>query len=91
MRAEIASSSLPERAEHLSTLDDLVSTYLQEERNSIQTTWAVLKKQVGLRNALPGMISILMAALLDLAGSAAVKRSKKLRRLRAEQTIFQAH
>ena len=91
LRAEIASSSLPERAEHLSTLDDLVSTYLQEERNSIQTTWAVLKKQVGLRNALPGMISILMAALLDLAGSAAVKRSKKLRRLRAEQTIFQAH
>ena len=85
LRAEIASSSLPKKAEHLSTLDALVSTYLQKERNSIQTTWAVLQKEVGLRNALPGMISILMAALLDLTGSATVKRSKKLRRQRAEQ------
>lgn len=83
LRAEIAASPLSN--EHLTTLDKLTGTYLQTERNAIQTTWAVLHiKQVGIRNALPAIISISLAAMLDLAASASVKSAKELRRQRAK-------
>lgn len=85
LRAEIASSPLSNREEHLTTLDKLTGTYLQKERNSIQTTWAVLHiQQVGVRNALPAIISIFLGAMLDLAASASVKSAKELRRQRAK-------
>ena len=85
LRAEIAASALSNRDEFLTTVDKLIGTYLQTERNSIQTTWAVLHiKQVGIRNALPAIISIFLAALLDLAASASVKTAKELRRQRAK-------
>ena len=89
LRAEIAAAPLSNREEHLTTLDKLTGTYLQKERNSIQTTWAVLHiKQVGIRNALPAIISLTLAAMLDLAASAAFKSAKELRRQRAKGDIF---
>ena len=85
LRAEIAASPLSNRDECLTTVDKLTGTYLQTERNSIQTTWAVLHiKQIGIRNALPAIISIALAAMLDLAASAAVQSAKELRRQRAK-------
>lgn len=90
LRAEIAASPLSNRDEHLTTLDKVTSVYLQTERNSIQTTWAVLHiKQVGIRNALPAIISIILAAMLDLAASAAVQSAKELRRQRAKERFFE--
>lgn len=90
LRAEIAASPVSKRAEHLTTLDKMISVYLQKERNSIQTTWAVLHiKQVGIRNALPAIGSILLAALLDLSASAAFKSAKELRRQRAKERFFE--
>lgn len=85
LRAEIAASPLSNREERLKTVDKLIGTYLQTERNSIQTTWAVFHiKQVGIRNALPAIISIALAAMLDLAASAAFTSAKELRRQRAK-------
>lgn len=85
LRAEIAASPLSNREEHLTTLDKLTETYLQTERNSIQTTWAVLHiQQVGIRNALPAIVSLILSALLDLTASAAFKSAKELRRQRAK-------
>lgn len=90
LRAEIAASPVSKRAEHLTTLDKMISVYLQKERNSIQTTWAVLHiKQVGIRNALPAIGSILLATLLDLSASAAFKSAKELRRQRAKERFFE--
>lgn len=77
LRAEIAASPVSKRGERLTALDKMTSIYLQKERNSVQTTWAVLHiKQVGIRNALPAIISIALAVMLDLAASAAVKVQK---------------
>lgn len=85
LRAEIAAAPLSNREEHLTTLDKLTGTYLQKKRNSVQTTWAVLHiKQVGIRNALPAIISIALAAMLDLSASAAFQSAKELRRQRAK-------
>lgn len=90
LRAEIAAAPLSNREEHLTTLDKVTSVYLQTERNSIQTTWAVLHiKQVGIRNALPAIISLILAAMLDLAASAAFKSAKELRRQRAKERFFE--
>ena len=90
LRAEIAASPLSNREEHLTTLDKVTSVYLQTERNSIQTTWAVLHiKQVGIRNALPAIISLILAAMLDLAASAAFQSAKELRRQRAKERFFE--
>ena len=90
LRAEIAASPLSNRDEHLTTLDKLTGTYLKTERNSIQTTWAVLHiKQVGIRNALPAIISLILAAMLDLAASAAFQSAKELRRQRAKERFFE--
>lgn len=90
LRAEIAASPLSNRDEHLTTLDKLTGTYLKKERNSIQTTWAVLHiKQVGIRNALPAIISLILAAMLDLAASAAFQSAKELRRQRAKERFFE--
>lgn len=90
LRAEIAASPVSKRAEHLTTLDKMISVYLQKERNSIQTTWAVLHiRQVGIRNALPAIGSILLATLLDLSASAAFKSAKELRRQRAKERFFE--
>lgn len=90
LRAEIAASPLSSRGEHLTALDKMTSVYLQKERNSIQTTWAVLHiRQVGIRNALPAIGSILLAALLDLSASAAFKSAKELRRQRAKERFFE--
>ena len=89
LRAEIAASPLSNH-EDLTTLDKMTSVYLQKERNSIQTTWAVLHiRQVGIRNALPAIGSILLAALLDLSASAAFKSAKELRRQRAKERFFE--
>jgi hypothetical protein len=89
LRAEIAASPLSNH-EDLTTLDKMTSVYLQKERNSIQTTWAVLHiQQVGIRNALPAIGSILLAALLDLSASAAFKSAKELRRQRAKERFFE--
>lgn len=85
LRAEIAAAPLSNREEHLTTLDKLTGTYLPKKRNSVQTTWAVLHiKQVGIRNALPAIISIALAAMLDLSASAAFQSAKELRRQRAK-------
>lgn len=85
LRAEIAAAPLSNREEHLTTLDKLTGTYLQKKRNSVQTTWAVLHiKQVGIRNALPAIISLTLAAMLDLSASAAFTSAKELRRQRAK-------
>ena len=90
LRAEIAASPLSNREEHLTTLDNLTGTYLKTERNAIQTTWAVLHiKQVGIRNALPAIISLILAAMLDLAASAAFQSAKELRRQRAKERFFE--
>ena len=90
LRAEIAASPLANRDKHLTALDKMTSVYLQKERNSIQTTWAVLHiQQVGIRNALPAIGSILLAALLDLSASTAVKSAKELRRQRAKERFFE--
>lgn len=90
LRAEIAASPLANREKHLTTLDKMTSVYLQKERNSIQATWAVLHiRQVGIRNALPAIGSILLAALLDLSASAAFKSAKELRRQRAKERFFE--
>lgn len=90
LRAEIAASPLANCGEHLTALDKMTSVYLQKERNSIQTTWAVLHiKQVGIRNALPAIGSILLATLLDLSASAAFKSAKELRRQRAKERFFE--
>lgn len=90
LRTEIAASPVSKRAERLTTLDKMISVYLQKERNSIQTTWAVLHiKQVGIRNALPAIGSILLATLLDLSASAAFKSAKELRRQRAKERFFE--
>lgn len=89
LRAEIAASPLSNH-EDLTTLDKMTSVYLQKERNSIQTTWAVLHiQQVGIRNALPAIGSILLAALLDLSASAAFESAKELRRQRAKERFFE--
>ena len=90
LRAEIAASPLANRDKHLTALDKMTSVYLQKERNSIQTTWAVLHiQQVGIRNALPAIGSILLAALLDLSASAAFESAKELRRQRAKERFFE--
>lgn len=90
LRAEIAAAPLSNREEPLTTLDKLTGTYLKKERNSIQTTWAVLHiKQVGIRNALPAIISLILAAMLDLAASAAFISAKELRRQRAKERFFE--
>lgn len=90
LRAEIAASPLANRDKHLTALDKMISVYLQKGRNSIQTTWAVLHiRQVGIRNALPAIGSILLAALLDLSASAAFKSAKELRRQRAKERFFE--
>lgn len=90
LRAEIAASPLANRDKHLTTVDKMTSVYLQKERNSIQTTWAVLHiRQVGIRNALPAIGSILLAALLDLSASAAFESAKELRRQRAKERFFE--
>ena len=91
LRAEIAASPLANRDKHLTTVDKMTSVYLQQkERNSIQTTWAVLHiQQVGIRNALPAIGSILLAALLDLSASTAFKSAKELRRQRAKERFFE--
>lgn len=91
LRAEIAASPLANRDKHLTTVDKMTSVYLQKERNSsIQTTWAVLHiQQVGIRNALPAIGSILLAALLDLSASAAFESAKELRRQRAKGRFFE--
>ena len=90
LRAEIAASPLANRDKHLTALDKMISVYLQKGRNSIQTTWAVLHiRQVGIRNALPAIGSILLAALLDLSASAAFESAKELRRQRAKERFFE--
>lgn len=90
LRAEIAASPLANRDKHLTTLDKLTGTYLQTACNSIQITWAVLHiRQVGIRNALPAIGSILLAALLDLSASAAFESAKELRRQRAKERFFE--
>ena len=90
LRAEIAVAPLSNREEHLTTLNKVTSVYLQTERNAIQTTWAVLHiKQVGIRNALPAIISLILAAMLDLAASAAFQSAKELRRQRAKERFFE--
>lgn len=90
LRAEIAASPLANRDKHLTTVDKMTSVYLQKERNSIQTTWAMLHiQQVGIRNALPAIGSILLAALLDLSASAAFESAKELRRQRAKERFFE--
>lgn len=90
LRAEIVASPLANRDKHLTTVDKMTSVYLQKERNSIQTTWAVLHiQQVGIRNALPAIGSILLAALLDLSASAAFESAKELRRQRAKERFFE--
>lgn len=90
LRAEIAASPLANRDKHLTTLDKLTGTYLQTACNSIQITWAVLHiQQVGIRNALPAIGSILLAALLDLSASAAFESAKELRRQRAKERFFE--
>ena len=90
LRAEIAAAPLSNRDEHLTTLDKLTGTYLKKERNSIQTTWAILHiKQVGIRNALPAIISLILAVMLDLAASAAFQSAKELRRQRAKERFFE--
>lgn len=90
LRAEIAASPLSNREEPLTTLDKLTGTYLKKERNSVKTTWAVLHiRQVGIRNALPAIGSILLAALLDLSASAAFESAKELRRQRAKERFFE--
>ena len=90
LRAEIAASPLANRDKHLTALDKMTSVYLQKERNSIQITWAVLHiRQVGIRNALPAIGSILLAALLDLSASAAFESAKELRRQRAKERFFE--
>lgn len=90
LRAEIAASPLSNRDKHLTALDKMISVYLQKGRNSIQTTWAVLHiRQVGIRNALPAIGSILLAALLDLSASAAFESAKELRRQRAKERFFE--
>ena len=90
LRAEIAASPVSKRAERLTTLDKMISVYLQKERNSIQITWAVLHiRQVGIRNALPAIGSILLAALLDLSASAAFESAKELRQQRAMERFFE--
>ena len=90
LRAEIAACPLANRDKHLTTLDKLTGTYLQTACNSIQITWAVLHiRQVGIRNALPAIGSILLAALLDLSASAAFESAKELRRQRAKERFFE--
>lgn len=90
LRAEIAASPLSSREKHLTTLDKVTSVYLQTACNSIQITWAVLHiRQVGIRNALPAIGSILLAALLDLSASAAFESAKELRRQRAKERFFE--
>lgn len=90
LRAEIAASPLANRDKHLTTLDKLTGTYLQTACNSIQITWAVLHiRQVGIRNALPAIGSIFLAALLDLSASAAFESAKELRRQRAKERFFE--